>query len=70
MEKLHVDKDRCIGCGLCVSMNEEHFEFNDEGVSYAKNPEVKPEEKNDLLSIVDSCPVEAITIEEEIEEDA
>ncbi len=65
MEKLHVDSNKCIGCGLCVSMNEEHFEFNDEGVSTVKIPEVTPEEKNDLLTVVESCPVGAITIEEE-----
>ena len=65
MEKLHVDNNKCIGCGLCVSMNEDHFEFNDEGVSTVKIPEVTPEEKNDLLTVVESCPVGAITIEEE-----
>ncbi len=65
MEKLHVDSNKCIGCGLCVSMNEDHFEFNDEGVSTVKIPEVTPEEKNDLLTVVESCPVGAITIEEE-----
>lgn len=65
MEKLHVDSNKCIGCGLCVSMNEEHFEFNDEGVSTVKIAEVTPEEKNDLLTVVESCPVGAITIEEE-----
>ena len=65
MEKLHVDSNKCIGCGLCVSMNEEHFEFNDEGISTVKIPEVTPEEKNDLLTVVESCPVGAITIEEE-----
>lgn len=65
MEKLHVDSNKCIGCGLCVSMNEDHFEFNDEGVSTVKIAEVTPEEKNDLLTVVESCPVGAITIEEE-----
>ena len=67
MEKLHVDSNKCIGCGLCVSMNEDHFEFNDEGVSTVKIAEVTPEEKNDLLTVVESCPVGAITIEEENE---
>ena len=27
MEKLKVNSDICIGCGLCVSQNEEYFEF-------------------------------------------
>ena len=29
MEKLKVNSDICIGCGLCVSQNEEYFEFNE-----------------------------------------
>lgn len=64
MEKLHVDDSKCIGCGLCVSMDEKHFEFNDEGVSSVKDENVLDNEKNDLLNIVESCPVGAITIEE------
>ena len=48
MEKLHVDSNKCIGCGLCVSMNEDHFEFNDEGVSTVKIPEVTPEQAKEF----------------------
>ena len=44
---------------------ENYFEFNDEGLSFAKDVEVKEEDKNNLLSIIDACPAEAIVIEEE-----
>ena len=64
MEKLTV-KEGCIGCGLCVSSNEKYFEFNDEGMSRPKQEEVDPEDKAELLNIVESCPGEAIVIEEE-----
>ncbi len=67
MEKLKVNSEMCIGCGLCVSQNEEYFEFNDEGLSTAKKEDVKEEDKKELLNIVESCPVGAITIEEEKE---
>lgn len=67
MEKLHVDTDTCIGCGLCVSQNEEYFCFNDEGLSTAKKEDVEPDDKKELLNIVESCPVGAIVIEEEKE---
>lgn len=67
MEKLKVNSEICIGCGLCVSQNEEYFEFNDEGLSKTKKENVDESDKKDLLNIVESCPVGAIVIEEEKE---
>ena len=67
MKKLYVNEDACIGCGACVSIDPEHFDFNDEGLSTAKKEDVKEEDKKELLNIVESCPVGAITIEEEKE---
>ncbi|NLC48115.1 MAG: ferredoxin [Tenericutes bacterium] len=67
MEKLKVDQSTCIGCGLCVSLNDEYFEFNDEGLSIPKKENVDEKDKKELLNIVDSCPVGAIVIEDEKE---
>ena len=64
MEKLRVT-DSCIGCGLCVSQNEKYFEFNDEGMSKVKQEIIDEGDKPELLNIVESCPGEAIVIEEE-----
>ena len=64
MEKLKVS-DACIGCGLCVAQNEKYFEFNDDGFSKVKQEEIDEGDKADLLDIVEACPGEAITIEEE-----
>lgn len=64
MEKLKV-KDSCIGCGLCVAQSEKYFEFNDEGLSSVKKEVIDPEDKEELLNLVESCPGEAIVIEEE-----
>ena len=64
MERLVVN-DNCIGCGLCVSQNEKYFEFNDEGLSSVKKEVIDEEDKAELLKIVESCPGEAIVIEEE-----
>ena len=66
MEKIKVN-ETCIGCGLCVSLKEEYFEFNDERLNQAKDVEVKKKKKKELLNIVESCPVGAIVIEEEKE---
>lgn len=67
MEKLKVNSDICIGCGLCVSQNENYFEFNDEGLSTVKKEIISDDDKKDLLNIIESCPVSAIVIEEEKE---
>lgn len=67
MEKLKVNSDICIGCGLCVSQNEEYFEFNDEGLSTVKKEIISDDDKKDLLNIIESCPVSAIVVEEEKE---
>ena len=64
MEKLNVS-DACIGCGLCVAQNEKYFEFNDEGFSKVKQEIIDEADKEELLNIVESCPAQAITIEEE-----
>lgn len=64
MEKLKVT-DSCIGCGLCVAQNEKYFEFNDEGFSKPKQEIIDEEDKKELLDLVESCPGEAIIIEEE-----
>lgn len=66
MEKIRVS-EACIGCGLCVASNEKYFEFNDEGFSKPKQEIIDDEDKKDLLNIIESCPAEAITIEEEKE---
>ena len=50
MEKIIVDKDLCIGCGMCVGSNPDYFAFNDEGYAEALDIEVKNEDKNEILS--------------------
>ena len=64
MERLRVT-DSWIGCGLCGSQNEKYFQFNDEGLSEVKQEIIDEEDKGELLNLVESCPGEAILIEEE-----
>lgn len=61
--KAYVDKDTCIGCGLCPAICPEIFEMEDDGKAVASKSEV-PE--NLILSAKeaeDQCPVTAITVE-------
>lgn len=57
--KVRVDEEKCIGCGLCVSLAEAVFAFNDEGKAEAG--EVTPDDEDAVESAVASCPVEAIS---------
>lgn len=61
MKKLVVNEN-CIGCGLCISVDEEHFEF-DGDLSSAKSNENLDSEA--LKNAINSCPVGAISIVEE-----
>lgn len=58
--KLMVNQDRCISCGLCLSIAEELFDTNDDGISTLKVDKV-PEDMKDLaIEAIENCPVSAI----------
>lgn len=57
---LKVDKDKCIGCGQCVSICEDVFNFNDEGYAEVVENPVNEEHKEDATTAMESCPTEAI----------
>ena len=67
MKKLYVNEDACIGCGACVSIDPEHFDFNDEGLSnIISNENIESE---DVVNAIESCPTNAIKyVESEKEE--
>ncbi len=65
MEKVVVDETRCIGCGACVGIAPNTFDFNDDGLSQVTNPTVT----EDAKSACEACPVEAIIIENDTKED-
>lgn len=54
-----VDKDTCIGCGLCIATEPDVFEMDDDGkaVSVADTTE---ENKASVELCINSCPVDAI----------
>ncbi len=52
-----VDREACIGCGLCVSLAPGVFRLEG-GKSLAWNQEGAPEAK--IQECVDGCPMEAI----------
>lgn len=61
--KAHVDKDTCIGCGLCPSICPDVFSMDDDGKSVAISGDVPSEHQDAAKEAEDSCPVSAITVE-------
>lgn len=62
MKKVKVSAEACIGCGACVAIDPDHFEFDDNGLSHAINQENL--ETEELQNAIESCPTSAIAIHE------
>ena len=61
--KAHVDKDTCIGCGLCTSICPEVFSMDDDGKPVAISGDVPADNQDAAKEAEESCPVSAITVE-------
>lgn len=62
--KVKVNKEKCIGCGMCTGINEDVFKFDDDGLAKANNENINDENKETVEDAVNSCPVGAIEKEE------
>ena len=60
MKKIKVDKQKCLGCGLCVNLCPEVFKLKD-GKSEVKEKVDLEKNKNSIKESIDSCPVQAIS---------
>ena len=60
MAILKVDKNKCIGCGTCVSLCPDFFEMGADGKAQVINS-IKDIDKSKAEEIVASCPMGAIT---------
>lgn len=58
-----VDKNACIGCGVCPSVCPEVFKLDDDGLASAYVTPVPAEFEDMADEAADSCPVNAIRIE-------
>ncbi len=52
-----VDKEKCIGCGLCANICEQVFALGEDGKAYVKMQKNIPCVKE----AIEQCPVEAIS---------
>jgi len=64
MAKVSVDKDLCIGCGLCADTCPEVFELQDDGKAGIKSQEAVDANLACVKDAAASCPTEAIKVEE------
>jgi len=60
--KVKINKDKCIGCGMCTSLKSDVFEMDVDGKAKVKKEKVLICE---VQEIVENCPGQAIEIEEE-----
>ena len=58
MTELFVNKEACIGCGMCVSIDPTHFDFDEDGLSSVTTQENI--ESEDVQNAISSCPTSAI----------
>lgn len=58
-----VDKDTCIGCGICVGVCPDIFEMDVDDLAVAKEIEIPEDVLEAAKEAADQCPVAAITVE-------
>lgn len=62
-KKATVNKDLCIGCGLCTGVCPEVFAMGDDGKSEVIADPVPEEVEASAEDAAAQCPVQAITVE-------
>ena len=58
--RVTVDRDRCVGNGVCEARAPEHFVVDDNGEVQLPYTEIPPEERQLVLDAVSSCPAQAL----------
>lgn len=61
--RANVDKDTCIGCGLCPEICPDIFEMEDDGLAVAQDIDISEDLLESAQEAEESCPVGAITVE-------
>lgn len=55
-----IDRDACIGCGLCQGINPEIFEMDEDNLARVIKNDFTKTDLEDLDEAIESCPVGAI----------
>ena len=62
MNKIELDYDKCIGCGLCFYLNKDVFTTDENGYCKIKNEQISPTNEESVKKIVEVCPTKALKI--------
>jgi ferredoxin len=61
--KAHVDKETCIGCGLCPSIASDVFDMQEDGKAGEIVDSVPEGSEGAAQEAAESCPVAAISVD-------
>lgn len=62
MSRVQVDRDRCVGSGVCESLAPEVFELDDDGVLVVHRDEPDASQLDAVRDAVHSCPTRALAV--------
>lgn len=65
MKKVVINKDKCLDCGMCVGIESDVFDFDDDGLAKVNNDNINDDNKENVNNAIDSCPVAAIEVVDE-----
>ena len=60
--KIHVDRDRCEGLGMCEAMASDFFEIDDDDVMHVLDENPPESQRAHVHAAVQACPVLALTL--------
>lgn len=63
MKKISVNKEQCIGCGMCYGQASDVFASDSDGTSKVIK-ELIPDDDTFTISVAEGCPTGAIKVEE------
>ena len=61
--RIHADRARCEGLGMCEAIAPDHFEVGDDGFVEVLDEQPGEEHRTDLTAAVDACPVLALSLQ-------
>jgi ferredoxin len=62
--KIKVEKEKCIGCGACVSIAQTVFDFDDDNMAKVIVNKVSEDDEQNVIEALENCPTGAIIKEE------